>query len=98
MKTTGPTHVCSSTGASLPLGHGDASIHFMRTGFIGQGGTTWRVSDITHRRHLSHRFDFSCYVPEEKLDGAKLYQKLLQMEEVAHWESDLMAHGQAQAA
>ncbi len=66
MKTTGPTHVCSSLGASLPLGDPAASIHFMRTGFIGQGGTTWRVSDIKHRRHLSHRFDFSCYVPEEK--------------------------------
>jgi hypothetical protein len=98
MKTTGPTHVCSSTGANLPLGHGDAVIHFMRTGFLDNGGTTWRVSDIQHRRHLSHRFDFSCYVPEEKLDGAKLYQKLRQMEEVALWESDLMAHGQAQAA
>jgi len=97
MKTSNPTYVCTPTGASLPLGDPAAAVHFQRTGFIGQGGTTWRVSDIKKRRYLFHRFDFSCYIPEETLDGAKLYKKLIQMEEVAHWESELI-HGQAQAA
>ena len=98
MKTTSLTYVCTPTGASVPLGDPSATIHFQRTGFIGQGGTTWRVSDIQKGRYLFHRFDFSCYVPEEKLDGAKLFLKLVQMEEVAHWERDLMAYGHAQAA
>ncbi len=89
MTTSGPTHVCSPTGVALPLGHADAALHFMRTGFIHPGGTTWRVSDIRHRRHLFHRFDFSCYLDESKIDGASLFKKLKQMEEIAEWEGEL---------